>query len=65
MIEIAREWYKKHTRHVDDLMTSRMEALYLRQIDKVGFEPPEEDIKNPELWKGDHWLWFFKEYGME
>ena len=47
----AKEWYDKHTEHVDKL----------RESTKLSVRPSLEDFYHPELWKNIHWNWFFEE----
>lgn len=57
-IRKAFEWDDKHGDHVEELMKSLPEGS--------NFYPPSdiEDINNPNLWKGNHWVWLFRKYGV-
>lgn len=44
----ARIWYKRHRRHVNDM---------LREHGPEG-EPTGSDAGRPDLWKPMHWRWF-------
>ena len=44
------KWYSEHKEHVDKLMSTA----------EYGYVPSDEDYNNPELWKPQHWNWYFK-----
>jgi hypothetical protein len=46
----ARKWAKEHGTHVLNLVFS---------VDDEGYPPSREDEGHPELWKPEHWSWFF------
>lgn len=47
----ARQWARDHASHVIHLVFSTKDK---------GYPPSSEDINHPELWKAEHWSWFFK-----
>ena len=52
-LEKADMWYCLHKNHVNKLFNST----------KTEYPPTElEDIKNPNLWKAEHWRWFLNNY---
>ena len=52
-LEKADMWYCLHKNHVNKLFNSA----------KTEYPPTElEDIKNPNLWKAEHWRWFLNNY---
>ena len=52
-LEKADMWYRLHKNHVNKLFNSA----------KTEYPPTElEDIKNPNLWKAEHWRWFLNNY---
>jgi hypothetical protein len=51
-VDRAREGLNKHYDFVD------------RRLSSYCFEPTETyDIIRPEVWKGQHWVWFLLKYG--
>ena len=53
VLEKAYMWYCLHKNHVNKLFNST----------KTEYPPTElEDIKNPNLWKAEHWRWFVNNY---
>ena len=52
-LDKADMWYCLHKNHVNKLFNST----------KIEYPPTElEDIKNPNLWKAEHWRWFLNNY---
>jgi hypothetical protein len=52
-LDNADMWYCLHKNHVNKLFNSA----------KNEYPPTElEDIKNPNLWKAEHWRWFLNNY---
>lgn len=52
-LEKADMWYCLHKNQVNKLFNST----------KTEYPPTElEDIKNPNLWKAEHWRWFLNNY---
>jgi hypothetical protein len=51
-VDRARAWFNQN------------HDLVERRISYYCFEPTETyDIVRPEVWKGQHWVWFLLEYG--
>ena len=47
----AEGWYEHHAKHVSKL----------RKIAAASFPPTGPDCSHPELWKPEHWAWFFND----
>ena len=45
--EIARNWYREHRQHVNDMLRHKGAMV----------EPTGSDAGRPELWKDIHWRW--------
>ena len=53
----ARQWAKEHRTHVLQMILGD---------DNYGYPPSKEDEGHPELWKSEHWQWFFNsDYGKD
>jgi len=51
-VGIATKWYKEHKIHVTNLVNGIV----------TDYQPPQEDMNHPNLWKGEHWKWFLKTF---
>ena len=47
----AKIWAKNHSGHVLKMV--------FQDGDNEGYAPSKEDEGSPELWKPEHWQWFF------